>query len=178
MKYIYSYFVLLIVLSCDNNSDNLLKKEILTDSLRIYSDTKLCDTCSSSLIIGHGECTECSDLQTIGGTLYVPSLIYKRYDSIIKTDSFYIKKLKKHDLVFLNMNDLKLSNESIFTKLWDDTATWKDFYKRYNVVGKVIDLDVKRGMGKINVLLKFRIDKYDLIETLPPEEIAKPGTTM
>jgi len=178
MRYIYSFLNLLFIISCRETPESISQTGILIDSLRIHSDTKLCDTCSSYLTIGHDECTECSDLKTISGTLYIPNYIYKRYNSIIKTDSFYLKKLKKHDLVFLNMNDLKLSNGAIFTKLWPDTVTWRDFHKRYNVVGKVVDLDVKKGKGKINVLLKFRIDKFDLIQPLPAEDIAKAGTTM
>jgi hypothetical protein len=107
----------------------------------IYSpdDAKLCDTCISTLIVEHHECTGCSDLYVDSGIVFISGKVVAQFDSASK------ENLKDKDNVFysefkkLNTSDLLLYNRSDFYKLWPDTITWQDWGKKYRVTCRIIE---------------------------------------
>ncbi len=122
------------------------------------NDAKLCDTCISTLIVEHHECTGCSDLYVDSGTLFISSKVLREFDSESK------KNLKDKDNLFynefkkLNTGDLLLDDDNAFDKLWPVTATWRDWTKKYRVTGRITEY---KGMR-----LKFKLLSYALLDSV------------
>jgi len=152
------------LISCNVFSPKITDLQKHLDS--ITYDAKLCDTCISTLIVRHQECTECSDLYIDSGTVFISSKVIAQFDSESK------KNLKDKDNIFysqfkrLNTSDLLLDNKNDFYKLWPDTVTWKDWGKKYRVTGRITEY---KGMR-----LKFKLLDYKLLDTLYAKKFNNP----
>lgn len=130
----------------------------LEDITYSHSDARLCDSCISTLIISHHECTGCSDLSVDSGFVFISSNIIEQFESESK------KNLKDKDNVFysefrkLNTSDLLLDDRNDFDKLWPLTATWRDWTKKYRVTGRITEYKGTR--------LKFKLSDYTLLDSL------------
>lgn len=158
-----NHFLLLIsVLLFSCSSDKITDNKILPSKniLKLRDGAEFCDTCSSFLFIKHDECTDCADLMVDSGTVYISQAIYKTCDSLINADSLLKKHLDADGYLYLNTNDMNLSNKGLFYKLWPDTITWSDFNKKYKVKGKVVNVSVQKRIGFNVIVPSFRIDSY------------------
>lgn len=97
------------------------------------------------------ECTECKDLHVDSGVVYVPFKVVNDF----KVSKKQRKETGAH-FVKLNTTDLYLEDKNDFYKLWPDTITWGDFYKKYRVTGKVVKL--KENSLYFEMLSYTRID--------------------
>lgn len=158
-----NHFLLLIsVLFFSCSPDKVRDSKVLASKniLKLRDRTALCDTCSSFLFIQHDECSDCADLMVDSGTVYISKAIYETCDSLIKADSLLRKHPDTDGYLYLNTNDLSLSNKEVFYELWPDTITWGDFNKKYKVRGKVVKVSVQKRMGFNVIVPSFRIDSY------------------
>lgn len=165
MKKYITFFTIIIFYSCSADKTNNLsiKSNAITVDLR--ENTILCDTCISELLISHDECTDCSDLHVDSGIIFIPNSIFRICDSLVTNDTLISKHADNKGHLYLNTQDLRLTNKDIFYKLWPDTINWKDFNKKYIVKGKITDVAVERRMGFNVIVPKFQVDTYSLINT-------------
>jgi hypothetical protein len=166
--------ILLIFYSCGNQRTEVKPKTekrsdtiaLITSYRRNGCDTcsyaprnnaQVCDTCWSTLIVKHEECTECKDLLVDSGTVYVDRTTINYFDSLFRTRKSSPDEIPVHTNL-INTMDLYLENPKDFRKLWKFPDV-SDCYKRYRVTGKVTG-------PKYTYSLQFQIKRFTLLDTV------------
>ncbi|MFI5141309.1 MAG: hypothetical protein ACHQII_03035, partial [Bacteroidia bacterium] len=115
MKYLATITFLLVISCCTNNVN---RHE--NTSIKFFGNYNICDTCQTTILVHHDECTTCGDILVDSGTVYFTNQIYKQanalVDSSAKADSFLLSPNN------IDVNQLYFSNPRQFTKLWSDAT--------------------------------------------------------
>ena len=172
MRIFFSFLIITLVYSCSGNKEGEKTSPAKINSLLLSNETRLCDTCSSYLLISHDECTECADLRVDGGIVYISHSFYKTCDSLINTDTLLTKNPHTHGQIALRTRYMKINSEKAFNKLWpkrikfwpDTAIVYESFDKKYLVKGKVIDFSIDKKMGFNEIIPIFQIDNYTLFK--------------
>ncbi len=143
-----------IFISCKiPNTNNPIAFQQHLDSITNVLNAIFCDSCVSTLIVEHQECTECSDLFVDSGIVFIGGNAINQFDSDQKNN----RKNRMHSLK-LNTFDLCFEDKNDYYKLWPDTITFKDWDKKYRVTGKVT--------GYHESYLTFKLLNYTLLDTI------------
>ena len=57
-------------------------------NIQIGGNYKICDTCKTTIIVGHNECTDCADLQVDSGFIYISQNLFDQIDTMKKIQAF------------------------------------------------------------------------------------------
>lgn len=143
-----------IFISCKTpNTNNPVAFQQHLDSITYVQNAIFCDTCVSTLIVEHQECTECSDLFVDSGIVFIGKNVIAQFD-------FEQKRKTKSRINTLKLNtlDLCFEDKHDYYKLWPDTISFKDWGKKYRVTGKVTEYNES--------YLTFKLLNYTLLDTI------------
>lgn len=153
---IISIFVFVSLASCNVFHPKITDFQKHLNSIIYRPDAaKLSDTCISTLIVGHHECTGCSDLAVDSGTVFVSRKVIAQFDSESKKNLKYKGDIFYNEFKKLNTSDLLLDDGADFDKLWPDRS---DLSRKYRVTGLITEY---KGMR-----LTFKLLSYTLLDTL------------
>ena len=130
-------------------------------NIQIGGNYKICDTCKTTIIVGHNECTDCADLQVDSGFIYISQNLFDQIDTMKKDTGLFTPNR-------ISASDLYLSDKKYFYKLWPDTINFKDFYKVYRVTGKVTEVKHRvfaEGSREPYPSFYFHVDKAKELDT-------------
>lgn len=154
---------MLLIISCGEkyrSKDNYIlsiRIDSIPDSLLENRNASLCDTCITTLIVRHEECTECKDIYVDSGIIYLSQKIISDFISS-NLNKQRGKSNNKNEYMFssrLNTKDLYFTNEADLNKLW---PTLSDFHKLYRIRGRVTE-----NSGST---LKFDLSSYVLLDSI------------
>jgi len=126
----------------------------------------LCDTCTSTIIVHHSECTTCGDISIDSGIVYLSNQIINMAITLVtKSDKNDLKHLSPN---MISCTELYFSDKNYFSELWADTIAFKDFYKAFRLTGKVIEVKprvLNNGVSEVYPSLFFKVDKATAVDT-------------
>lgn len=134
---------------------HILTKTSDTCSFSLRENAQICDTCWSTLIVRHDECTACLDLFVDSGTVYLDHQTIHYFDSLAKTRRSDQEIPAYNGLI--NTVDLLLENPKDYRRLWKFPEA-PDLYKRYRVKGKVTG-------PKNTYSLQFKMTQFTLLNS-------------
>lgn len=131
----------------------------------------VCDTCISTIIVHHEECTTCGEITVDSGNVYLSHDILEKCNTLANNPAS--ARSGKFSPNYIFMHELYFSNKGYFNKLWKDKE-FKDYDKAFRLTGKVVD--VKRrvlgnGVVEIYPSLFFKVYKATEVDTAYLEKI-------
>ncbi|MFT3793204.1 hypothetical protein [Flavobacterium sp.] len=131
------------------------------DMISYGKTAQFCDSCVSTLVVEHMECTECKDLLVDSGTVFITAKILRQIELHLAKDS-----KKGNARTKLNAIDLYFEDPTDFKKLWGDTISWKNWGRKYRVKGSIAKYD--KGA------LYFKMDAYEILDTAYAQTFDRP----
>jgi|GEM_PF-2733979 len=157
--------IFILIVACKDKSSKTVDinpKATITFS----GDYIICDTCQTTILVHHDECTTCGEITVDSGTIYLTSDIVRSANKLAinsdEPDTFLLPPN------YVALHELYFSDKHYFNKLWTDTVNFKDFYKTFRLTGKVVE--IKRRVLDNEIVenypsLFFKVDKAVQVDT-------------
>jgi hypothetical protein len=142
-------------------------KEKKADKGEAFRNTKnqfiespvICDTCITTIIVHHDDCTFCGEITVDSGVVFIPSKILRINDTLIDYSNIEDSSYVPHHQI--SLKGLTIGKEA-FLNLWKDTMNGSDLYKTFRLTGKIIDLKrrvLDNGVIEPYPTLVFKIEE-------------------
>ncbi|TCC92338.1 hypothetical protein EZ428_11470 [Pedobacter frigiditerrae] len=160
----YLFTCLLFVIACNNKTIETQK----SGNWKLKGNYKICDTCTTIILVHHDECTECADLYVDSGTIFIPTKVLSMIDTLsLNTKSSIMSQSNQ-----VNLSDINLDDASYFNKLWSDSIKYedrylKDLHNAFRLKGRILSFERRFFNGKKSYYpsLYFKVLKAEEIDT-------------
>jgi hypothetical protein len=138
-------------------ASSYIKKGCDTCRYSLRNNAKVCDTCLTTIIVHHDECTECRDIYVDSGTVYLDHQTVRYFDSLAKSRIRPADEIGTFDGL-INTVDMYLEKSTDYKRLWKFPDAG-DLYKKYRLTGRIV-------LNKKNQWIVFKIKHFTLLDSV------------